>query len=143
MKKRFLPSLGIAIALFGVLLLSATTHAVDQGSMIKKWVFTQFYNCIQNNINSPLERQDSGSVADSVFNGGELLLPSYNFGHSVGSNPISCRDLFKGTDNLQGVLDYAGMDKNTDWSSLEASDNFLKQLDFSTSYMPFQNILLQ
>ena len=39
---------------------SGDAFAVDNSTILKKWVFTQYYSCIRNNIVSPLASKDRG-----------------------------------------------------------------------------------
>ncbi len=126
-------AVGFVLPIFG----GTNASAVSNDDIMKKWVFTQFYNCMKYQANNeiPTNQQDKNKlVADSVFekSGSLVDLPSLYFDGLTVSN-ISCDNLLKGDKlvNLnKGVLDYAGMDKNLKWSDTNGARVFLNRLGY-------------
>ena len=134
MRKRFVILACVLFGLFGVLLCSNKTYAaVDGTTIMKKWAFTQYYECVRNNINSPIEQKNSGVVSEKVFpKSGDLWLPSYGFQNSVNSGKVNCYDLFLGKASglSSGILGYAGINGNVEWSNPSGSQSFLEGLGY-------------
>ncbi|MBR3229063.1 hypothetical protein IKF67_02435 [Candidatus Saccharibacteria bacterium] len=129
----------LIICFFGFFAFSQNTYAYDTATILKKWAFTQYYQCVKNGyiVDYLNPSSESGLVAEDVFeSGGSLNLLSYGFGWGdEGSNDTTnCRALFNGNDLRYGksILDYynGGAYKNTDWSSSDARV-FLENIGYS------------
>ncbi|MBR0372331.1 hypothetical protein IJH72_00070 [Candidatus Saccharibacteria bacterium] len=127
--------------------MSQNTFAVDTDVMMKKWEFTQFYQCVRDgNLNSSvdLEQNDKTLISELVFKkAGRIFLPSYNFRHTA-TGYINCYNLYMGSAGLsKGLSDYAGMNKNlTNEKNPEQASNTLIDLGYTLSktgswYMKF------
>ena len=94
--------------------------AADRSTMMKKWAFTQYYNCAKNNFKKTTSRVHSDVYSDVFSSGGSMKMPSNGFQGSP-SDPISCQSLF---------TDYAGI-ADADWNNQSASNALLTGLGYS------------
>ncbi|MBO7132068.1 hypothetical protein J6V85_02295 [Candidatus Saccharibacteria bacterium] len=122
----------LLVSVFLGALSSSNTFASDGSSIIKKWIFTQYYQCVRDSINSPIEQKKRGEVAKDVFpKSGSLALPSYQFQHSVGSGSVNCYNLFLGVNGLNSsVLAYAGKN-GVKWDDPSSATSFLESLGYT------------
>ncbi len=135
----------VFFSLFLGTLLCKNVSAASDATIMKKWIFTQYYQCVKDDINSPIKQKESGEVAKDVFSkSGSLALPSNNFQHSVMNGKVNCRELFLGTSGLKtGVLDYAGMNKETNWNNPGQARVFLEKLGYSIDETDGQKFTIQ
>ena len=135
----------VVLCSFSTLVFSGKASAVANSSdIMKKWIFTQYYACVRSmndskpNMEKVVERKDSGTVVKSVFSGGSLALPSYNFGHSFGDKKLSCEEDFVGKSLLgkkvTGASEYGGGfggAGSVKWDNLSSSQDFLERLGYT------------
>lgn len=129
-RKVILAVFAIVGIFFGVLSSNDVYADVDTDSTVKKWVFTQYYNCMNpggaNAINEMVTPGNSGKVYESIMRAeGQIYMPSYNFGNQLNNSPINCRELLgKDSGNTAVVLDYysGGNYKDATWSGSASGD---------------------
>ncbi len=127
--------IGCCLSLFFSLFIKNSTFAVvNSDQIMKKWVFTQHYQCIINNpINGVVDFDDKADdiVVKNIFKAKsvKVLLPSYQYGHSVsGKEPsVNCEQLFWSGSGKIGntVVDYAGIGKNATYSDSAKDANLI------------------
>ena len=146
MKKKILLAMFAFIGLLVGVLCSNDVYAeIDTSPIVKKWVFTQYYNCMNpsgaNAMNAEITpKRGDIKVADSIMNEGvgEIYMPSFNFGNLLNNSPIDCLKLFNGASNSPGVLDpYNSNYVDTTWSEgvNGSADSLLK----TTGYLFVEN----
>lgn len=140
MKKYFTRNVFVIGMLTIVILLTLTVSrgvvsaAGESATLMKKWIFTNYRNCLASDSQTPLYTRDNNSnVSDFVFSDtGSKYLPSYDYQHTV-STPtmnlptLSCKDfLIGGTGGIKGALDYYDSAlKTVKWSNYEGASSFL------------------
>ncbi len=141
MKKLKIAGLLVATILMSFVTFAGNASAADGATMMKKWVFTQYYDCIRSGYIVPELSQSlrGNSVAVDVFTAdGSLAFPSYNFQNTMNGSTVNCRQLFTGlrggagSSRLSGitsVMSYAGM-SDTSWTSASGVKNFLEKLGY-------------
>ena len=132
-------------------LFQSNTHAlVQEDDIMKKWVITQYYQClVSSNINNKLSRENeegkmkTGDVRTDVMKEeGTLHLPSYNYGH-YGSDSIDCHQLFMGGEDLKkGVVDYVGYGSEISWQDVNKTKEFLNKVGYTEQTNSQQYIVL-
>ena len=140
----------VTIFLSGFLFQSSTHAIVQENDIMKKWVITQYYQCLRSgNINNRLSRENengemrTGDVRLNVMKEeGSLHLPSYSYGH-YGSDVVDCNQLFIGGEDLnEGVVDYVGYGDEISWQDGNKTREFLKKVGYSEQENSRQSVML-
>lgn len=97
------------------ILFSNNSYA-DSGSISKKWYVAQYYNCVIEAINTPIDRANSGNVAKAVF-GSNVTKPLASYGF-MGQDVDNCQNIY-----IKYVL--PANYKDTTFSQLEDTTNML------------------
>ena len=127
----------MVLCLFFSTVLVSNAKAADASTIMKKWVFTQYYTCIrEKKINERITQKSSGSVASDVFKAeGALKMPSYNFQNQLNGKTLNCSELFTGGNRtgFTGVLGYANniSNKVANWNSITQSEKFLTEIGYT------------
>ena len=108
----------LAVILFlsvacGIFFTSNSVFAADYSNLLKKWMFTQYYQCINtsSNMTSPVKVKDYGSnekvLEKAIRANGTMYLPSYSL---AGRDSLNCQGIAKGNSSLkngaQGAVEY-------------------------------------
>ncbi len=126
--------------MFGVITVQGSVHAVDYSRVLSKWIYTNYYSCLDSSIYSAetiTSMPESNIVLDDVFNTvGEKWLPSYGLAGGSATS-LNCREIVKGKSGMNGL--YAngvlGSYKNIMWKNKTASENLMTNV---LKYEPIQ-----
>ena len=124
--------LGIICTLVAVGLLNGKVYASDPSSIINKWRWAHYYDCMNQggwNHTIDLTKDKDGKIVKRVFKdgNGDFYLPSYQYGHSSSKTSISCFKTIEGTDGWTGSLEGQ---KNIKANQPGQAETLLKNLGF-------------
>ena len=127
--RKIMPQLVVSAALIVVTLCATVfannVHAGETGSLINKWRWAQYYDClfssgwlIDINVNSYSSKKVLKTLYDDMS--GDVNLPSYKYGHESNSTSISCYKSIVGTDGWTGSLESYNSIKFSQSSEMES-----------------------
>ncbi len=89
---------------------NVSAFKVNVEPTIKKWVFTQYYNCLLYKVNTPVFSQASDTEVffHTVKLGNSFYMPSYNYGNELNNVPTNCFTILAGNEDkkTKGAFDY-------------------------------------